>query len=86
MTNRVPTLDEYVQAFLTSFRAQPKEKTMFTSAGRSVQRSDGERVIYGPKGQPIRVLEDPLSGTQIEHGDHLHAVIRPQTIYARGGN
>lgn len=75
-----PSLDEYVQAFLTQMRAPLKERTQFGPAGRSVIRSSGERVLLGPKGDRIRVIEDPLHGTQVEHGDHLHAVIRPETV------
>ena len=78
-----PSLDDYVQAFLTSMRAPLKRRTMFGPAGRQVLRSKGERVIYGPNGQPIRVVENPEGGNQIEHGDHLHAVVRPQTVTSK---
>lgn len=80
---RTPTLDEYVAAYLTAMRAPLKERTQFGPAGRAVIRSAGERVLYGPKGQPIRVLEDELHGTQVEHGDHLHAVVRPGVMRVR---
>lgn len=78
-----PTLDEYVQAFLTSMRAPLKERTQFGPAGRAVIRSDGERVLLGPRGEKIRVIEDTLHGTQVEHGDHLHAVVRPGVMRVR---
>jgi hypothetical protein len=78
-----PTVDEYVQAFLTAMRAPLKERTQFGPAGRAVIRSKGERVIYGPRGVPIRVVEDELHGTQIEHGDHQHAVVRPIIVSSR---
>jgi hypothetical protein len=78
-----PTLHEYVQAFLTSMRARPKERTQFGPAGRATIRTDGERVLLGPRGEKIRVVENPLGGTQIEHGDHLHAVVRPETVRIR---
>lgn len=79
--NRVPTVDEYVGAFLTAFRAPLKESTMFTTAGRSVQHRDGERLIYGPNGAVIgRVREDVMHGTHIEQNDRLHAVARPPSI------
>jgi hypothetical protein len=77
---RTPTLDEYVQAFLKAMRAPLKERTQFGPAGRAVIRSNGARTIYGPNGEPIKVVEDPMHGTQIEHGDHLHAVVRPATV------
>ena len=85
MATTPPTLDEYVQAFLTQMRAPLKERTVFGRSGRAVVRSSGEQVIYGPNGEPIRVIENPEGGTQIEHGDQLHAVVRPPTITARGG-
>ncbi len=78
MDASLPKLGDYVQAFLTAMRAPLKEKTVFTSSGKSVIRSNGEKILYGPNGEPIRVIEDPEGGTQIEHGDHLHAVVRPQ--------
>lgn len=77
-----PTVDEYVQAFLTVMRAPLKERTQFGPAGRTVIRSKGERIIYGPNGQPIRVIEDELHATQIEHGDHQHVVVRPAVVSA----
>jgi len=83
---RTPSLDDYVQAWLTKMRAPLKRRTQFGPAGRAVIRSTGERIIYGPNGQPIRVIEHPEGGNQIEHGDHLHAVVRPRTLTARGGN
>lgn len=78
-----PTLDEYVQAFLTQMRAPLKERTQFGPAGRAVIRSSGERVLLGPRGERIRVIENTEHGTQIEHGEHLHAVIRPAPATTR---
>lgn len=75
-----PTLDEYVQAFLTKMRAPVKQRTVFTAAGKAVVRSTGTKTLYGPNGQPIKVVEDTEGGTQIEHGDHLHAVVRPNLV------
>jgi len=79
-TRTTPTLDEYVQAFLTQMHAPVKQRTVFTQAGKVVVRSNGTKTLYGPNGQPIKVIEDPEGGTQIEHGDHLHAVVRPRLI------
>lgn len=85
----MPTLDEvvaaaktlpYVEARLLKMRAPLKEKTMFGPAGRQVLHSNGEKMILGPDGEPIKIVEDPLGGVQVEHGDHLHAVIRPRTV------
>jgi len=72
--------DRWVQQHLTEMRAPLKKRTMFTVAGRSVQRSAGERIVYGPNGQPVRVVELPEGGNQIEQDDRLHAVVRPQTL------
>ena len=78
-----PTIDDYVQAFLTQMRAPLKQSTTFTPAGRTVIHRDGERILYGPRGEKIRVVEDPLHGTHVEHGDHLHAVVRPKPVNTR---
>lgn len=77
-----PSLEEYVQAALKAMRAPLRERTQFGPAGRAVIRSAGERVLFGPKGQPIRVVEDERHNTQVEHGDHLHVVMRPRTVRA----
>lgn len=70
----------FVEARLLKMRALPKEKTMFGPAGRQVLHSTGERMIYAPNGHPIKITEDPLGGVQVEHDDHLHAVVRPPTV------
>lgn len=75
-----PTLDQYVEAFLTAMRAVPTEKIVSTSAGTMRVHGNGERVLYGPNGAAIRVIEDPERNTQVETDDRLHAVIRPPTI------
>ena len=78
-----PSIDDYVQAFLTQMRAPLRESTQFGPAGRSVIRRPGERVLLGPRGERIRVLENTEHGTQIEHGEHLHAVVRPTPATTR---
>ena len=85
-TGRTPTLVEYVEAYVTKMRAPLKERTTFTSAGRTVIHSPGERIIYGPKGQKIRILELD-NGNLIQHGnergrgvEHQHAHVRPPTV------
>ena len=80
MSDLNPAVKAYVERYLMAMRAPLTKKTMFTSAGRSTQLSNGERILLGPNGQKIRVIEDPMHGTQIEHGEHLHAVIRPQVV------
>ena len=59
-------------------RAALRESTVFTVAGRVHVRKPGERTILGPTGEAIRIVEVPEGGNQIEHGDHLHAAIRPE--------
>jgi hypothetical protein len=78
-----PTLDDYVAAHLAAMRAPLRERTVSTVAGCSVVRSAGERVLLGPRGERIRVIEDVDGGTQVEHGDHLHAVVRPRLLSIR---
>lgn len=75
-----PTLDEYVKAYHKAMRAPLKQRTVFTSAGRTVVHSAGEKILYGPKGEKIRVIEDESYNTQIEHGDNLSGVARPGAI------
>lgn len=66
---------------LRTLRARRREATTFTPAGRTVIHKQGERIIYAPNGDPIRVLEmEDGNGNQVEHGDHLHAHIRPTTV------
>jgi hypothetical protein len=78
-----PSLDEYVNAYLMTMRAPLKEKTVIGPAGRCVIRSQGERILFGPKGEKIRVIEDPSHNTQIEVGDQLHGVARPDAVRTR---
>lgn len=74
------SLPKFVEAHLLEMRAPLKERTMFGPAGRCVLRSKGERTIYGPNGEPIKIVEDEFAGVQVEHGEHLHAVVRPRTV------
>ena len=76
-----PTLHQYVQAYLQAMRAPWKETIVSTSAATSRVHSEGTRTLYGPKGEPIKITEDLAHGTHIEHGDHLHCVVRPQPIH-----
>jgi hypothetical protein len=84
---RLPTTLDYVQAYLKMMRAETKKRTMFTRAGRTVVRSPGERIIFSPTGEKIRVTEIPgpeySGGNQVEHGDHLHAHVRPLVTTSR---
>jgi hypothetical protein len=60
-------------------RAALRTSTVFTVAGKIDVHKPGERVILGPSGEMIRVVEVPEGGNQIEHDEHLHAVIRPNS-------
>lgn len=79
----VPTLDEYVNAYLGAMRAPLRAKTTFGPAGKSTTYAPGERVLYGPKGEKIRVIEHPGGSTQVEVGDQLHGIVRPQPVRTR---
>lgn len=71
----------FVAANVTKMRVPLKERTLFTSAGRTVLHEKAERVIYGPDGRQLcRVIEDDVHGTQIEEDERLHAVVRPRTV------
>lgn len=83
---RTPTLVEYVETYLNRMRAPLKERTVFTPAGRTVTHLPNERVIFGPRGQKIRIVDD-VRGTQVEHGnehgrgvEHQHAHVRPECV------
>lgn len=65
-------------------RAPVTEKIISTVAGTMRVHSSGERVIYGPRGEAIRVVEFAEGGNQIEHGEHLHAVVRPESAVTSG--
>lgn len=72
---------QFVARNVTRMRAPLREHTMFTSAGRTLMHTKGERIIYGPDGRPLcRVVEDDLHGCQIEEDERLHAVVRPRTV------
>lgn len=59
-------------------RAPLKETIISTSSRTMRVHSQGQRVIYSPRGEAILIVEMPEGGNQIEHGDHLHAAIRPE--------
>lgn len=65
--------------FNGELRAQVRTKFVSTSAGNTHLTLQGERVILGPTGEKIRVVEMPTGGNIIEHGDHQHAAIRPRS-------
>ena len=72
-------VDEFITRHLTELTAPLKRSTTFGPAGRWVQRKTGERVILGPDGTPIRIMQYVDGGSAVEHGnDTRHAVARPQ--------
>lgn len=64
-------------------RAPLKQRTVFGPAGKTVVHDSGERILFGPKGEKIRVIEAPGGTTQVEVGDQLHGIVRPQPQRAR---
>ena len=74
------TADEYINASIKELRTDLKERTMFGPAGRAVLRSNGERRLFAPNGEPFRVIELPEGGNQIETANSLHAHVRPRSI------
>jgi hypothetical protein len=75
---------DFVARNVTRMRAPLKERIVFTSAGRTVIHSAGERVLYGPNGAVLcKITENETHGVQVEEADRLHAVIRPQVVTAR---
>jgi hypothetical protein len=77
---RLPRTEDYVNSFIRAMRAETRKATVFTSAGRAVVQRNGERIIYAPNAEKIRVVELPEGGNQVEHGDHLHAHVRADCV------
>lgn len=80
--NRVPTVDEYVAAFLQMMEAPTKQKTVFAGGLKQRVRSAGEKTIFAPDGTPLKIVSDPSGVTHVEHGDHQHAHVRPRPVTA----
>lgn len=76
------THDDWVQMHLKQMRAERKQRRTVifgTGAQNRARLTDdrGERILYGPTGQPVRVIEH-VGGNQVEQwDDKLHAVVRP---------
>ncbi len=83
--------DKWIERHLLDMRAQPRQKrTVIGPAGTFRPLEDGERVILGPGGAKIRVVErigdkGSVSGNQIETNEQLHAVVRPASLALRLG-
>ena len=65
--------------FKGELRAKVKQKFVSGYGGKTHVAQAGERVIYGPTGERIRIIETTTGGNLIEHGDHQHAAIRPRS-------
>jgi hypothetical protein len=70
-------MDEFLERYITRLRAPTRKVTRFGPGGRARGERSGEKVIYGPDGSPLRIVEHPGGGVQVEEGDRKHAVIRP---------
>ena len=75
----------YVEKHIREYEAEMRAKTMFGPAGRAVIRSQGERIVLGPRGEKLRVVQLPGNHTQVEHEDehrdtHIHANVRPSAV------
>lgn len=80
MSDLPQSAEDYVEYALQSLRAPRKTKTLFTRAGRQRVRQQGERLLYGPDGRPIKVVTDAAGNTTVAT-DKIQAVhVRPQVI------
>ena len=75
----------YVEKHIREYEAELRATTMFGPAGRAVIHSQGERVVLGPRGERLRVVQLPGNATQVEHEDeagdtHIHANVRPSAV------
>jgi len=81
--------DEWVQTHLKQMRAERRQRqTVIYGTGAknrgAITDDKGERIVYGPTGKPVRVIEWQ-GGNQVEQwDDRLHAVIRPAVHFKFG--
>lgn len=72
---------DFVQAHLFELRNRRLRDKIISVAGRTMRINlDTERRIYGPDGRPIKIIQRVRGGVNVEHDDHLHAVVRPPTM------
>ncbi len=70
-----------VEAFLRNLSAIRGRKFVHAGGRGMTVHVPGERVLYLPNGDTIRVSTDDSGiATQVEETDRLHAVVRPHTI------
>lgn len=83
------THDEWVQTHLKQMRAERRQRrTVIYGTGAknrgAITDDKGERILLGPTGRPVRVIEYE-GGNQVEQwDDRLHAVIRPAVRFKFG--
>lgn len=80
------THDEWVQTHLKQMRAERRQRrTLILGSGATnrarLVEDKGERILFGPTGRPVRVIEY-VGGNQVEQwDDRLHAVVRPKVHF-----
>jgi hypothetical protein len=84
MTDRpVSTREGVSERVMTAQCPQKLRRTLLLGVGarnRRDQMTTGERVLYGPNNEPIRVLGYENGSVAVEHGDHRHVVVRPRPV------
>lgn len=57
------------------------EKTIFAGNKRITVHGENEKILYLPNGECVKVsVDDSGVVTQVEEDNHLHAVVRPNTL------
>lgn len=76
-----PTVDDYVRAAMSAFRAERGSRTIHAGGRTMTVRTPAERILHLPNGQHVRVsVDDSGVATQVEEDEALHAIVRPHTI------
>lgn len=81
---RLVTVDQLIAEAMAKFNAKRGDKLVH-AGGRAIRvRTAGERVLYLPNGQKVKVsVDDSGTATQVEEDEKLHAIVRPQTIRSK---
>ena len=79
-----PSTLEWVGARVGELRCpQRLRRTLLLGIGarhRHDEMKPGEKVLYAPNGEPLRVVGYENGSVAVEHGEHRHALVRPRTI------
>ena len=79
------TTDDLIREAMSKFRAQRGSKLISVGKRSMRVRTAGERVLYLPNGQHVKVSTDDSGiATQVEEDEKLHAVVRPLNIKTKG--